>query len=264
MMIVELMYRLPSAAISSLGGKFTGRSLAWNEPTVSMSMPNIDFATSTAAATSQTFPRASLGGEGGFPAEGSKKYKKHSGASKMLKKEFKLLQGKGNYRYQKKATNDSVEEVRQEETNVDTFNNEDLEVSSRSMLPPRPSYTGRSLNKTLREQNQDISDKLRDLPRSRIHGSRRSTSSNLDNNFCDNSEVISLDEEEPTSRPELEHRSSFARSLKYSRAFQQKNSAQRRDIVLNDMECEEFEEIPDAPFAAAFNFYGRRSGIVCS
>ena len=227
---------------------------------MSMSMPNIELASSSAP-TSQTFPRTSQGGESGFPADGSRRFKKHSGAGKALKKEFQLLKGKRNYRYQ----NGGFEErMTREETVVCDFGN-DLEVSSRSALPPRPSHTGSDLNKTLRERNRDIASKLRDIPKNRMDENRRNTMSDLDSSLHDDApEVISLDDEEPTSRPELEHRSSFARSLKYSRAFQQKNSAHRRDVVLNDVECEDFEaEIPDAPFAVS-NFYGRKSGIACN
>ena len=226
---------------------------------MSMSMPNIELASSSAP-SSQTFPRTSEGGEGRFPADGSRRYKKHSGAGKVLKKELQLLKGKRNYRYENSATKGSVERMGREETAVNDF-----EVSSRSTLPPRPTYTSSDLNKTLREQNRDIASKLRDIPRNRMHENRRSTLSDLDSSSYDDApEVISLDDEEPSSRPELEHRSSFARSLKYSRAFQQKNSTHRRDVVLNDVECEDFEaEIPDAPFAVS-NFYGRKGGIACN
>lgn len=241
------------SVISSSGGKFTGRSLAWNESAMSKSMPNIDF-TASSVATSQTFPRSSQGGEGGFPVDGSKRYKKHSGPGRMLKKEFKIIQGKANYRYK------NSDGVTREETAVDSFDNDDFEVNSRSTLPPRPSYAGSDLNKTLRDQNRDIANKLKDLPGS----NRKSTSSYVDNGSCEDSpEMVSLDQEEPNSRPELEHRSSFSRSLKYSRAFQQKASAAQR-MVLNDVECEDVDEIADAPFAVT-NLNGpRKSGIACN
>lgn len=229
---------------------------------MSMSMPNIDYATSSAA--SQTIQRASLGGEGGFPPDGSTRYKKHSGAGKRLKKELKILQGKGNYRYKNSAARQEYED---EETVVDSFS---VDIAERSATIPGAGRAGTDLNKTLREQNRDIGSKLRDLPRTRMHGSnRRSTASNID--VSDYSaapnpvtEVISLEDEETNSRPELEHRSSFAGSLKYSRAFQQQTSAaRRREAMLNDMDVEDFEDVTDAPFAVS-NFYGRKSGIACN
>ena len=225
-----------------------------------MSMPNIDFATASAA-TSQTFPRTSQGGEGGFPLDGSKRYKKHSGASKMFRREFKLMKGKGNNRYKNSAARqESENRVTQEENVVDSLCNDDVEVLSPLTLLPRPDHAS-DLNRTLREQNRDIANKLRDLPNNRMHDSRRS---NPENSLCGKApEVVDL-VEEPSSRPELEHRSSFAGSLKYSRAFQQKNStSHRRDVVLHDVECEDVEEITDAPFAVT-NFYGCKSGIACN
>ena len=229
---------------------------------MSMSMPNIDFATSSA--TSQKVHRASLGGEGGFPADGSTKYKKHSGAGKMLKKEFNIFQGKANRRYKKSAARQECED---EETVVDSFS---VDVGQRSATIPGASRAGNDLNKALREQKRDISEKLRELPRSRMHGSsRRSTASNIDLNdysVATNpiTEVISLEdeEEEASSRPVLEHRSSFANSLKYSRAFQQQTSAARRRDA-HDMDVEDFEDVTDTPFAVS-NFYGRKSGIACN
>ena len=227
-----------------------------------MSMPNIEYATSSTA-TSQTFPRTSQGGEGGFPVDGSKKYKKHSGAGKMLKKEMKLLKGKGNYRYGNSAARQESEyDAKNEETVVDSFCNDDIEGRSRATLPPRPNYTGRDLNRTMRDQSRDSADRLRDQPRQRVHENRRS---GVRNSLCDDApEVVDLQDDEQGSRPELEHRSSFARSLKYSRAFQQQKSAShRQDIVIDDMESEDLEEAPNVPFTVS-QFYGRRNGIACS
>lgn len=225
---------------------------------MSMSMPNIDF--SMSSTTSQMVQRASVGGESGFPTEGSRKYKKHSGAGNMLKKEFKLLQGKGNYRYKKGGAKQESED------GVDSFN---VNIAERSSTIPGASRTGNDLNKTLREQSRD----MRDLP-----GNRRSLASNTDFNDSLNAvtEVVCLEEEgqeprsrpeassrqEASSRPELEHKSSFARSLKYSRAFQQQTST-RRDAVLNDVDIEDFDDISDTPFAVN-NLYGRKSGIACN
>lgn len=226
---------------------------------MSMSMPNIDFAASSA--TSQRVQRASLGGEGGFPADGSRMYKKHSGAGKMLKKEFNIMQGKGNHRYKKSGARQEYED---EETVVDSFG---VDIGERSATIPGAGRAGSDLNRTLREQNRDIADKLRDLPRNRMHGSRKSTASNMDLNNHERAngvtEVISLEDEEPSSRPELEHRSSFASSLKYSRAFQQNASAARRRDVSDDVNVEDFEDVTDNPFTAG-NFHGRKSGIACN
>ncbi|XP_078373945.1 uncharacterized protein LOC144657477 [Oculina patagonica] len=261
----ELQAMRASKSWEQKGGKFTGRSLAWNEPMMSMSMPNIDYTTSSR--TSQTVQRASLGGEGGFPTDGSTKYKKHSGAGKVLRKQLNIVQGKGNYRYKNSTARQECED---EETAVDSFT---VDIAERSATIPGAGRAGSDLNKTLREQNRDIGEKLRDLPRSRMHGSsRRSTASNIEINDYSVAherpnpvtEVISLDDEEPSSRPELEHRSSFAGSLKYSRAFQQQTSAaRRRDAVLNDMDVEDFDDVADTPFAVS-NFYGRKSGIACN
>ena len=109
--------------------------MAWNGPTMSMSMPNIDFTTSSAA--SQRVQRASLGGEGGFPADCSRTYKKHSGGGKML-----------------------------------SFG---VDIGERSAAIAGAGRAGSDLNRTLREQQRDIADKLRDLPRKRMHDSRKST-----------------------------------------------------------------------------------------
>lgn len=222
---------------------------------MSMSMPNIELSTSSAP-TSQTFPRTSQGGEGGFPADGSRRYKKHRGAGSIVKGELKIIRGKANYRYRKSAT---------EETTVDVFNS-DIDVSSPATLPPRPRYAGSDLNVALREQNRDIASKIKALPRNRMQDNRRNTMNHSDSSLRDDvPEVTSLNDEETTSRPEMEHRSSFSRSLKYSRAFQQKNSAQRRDIVLNDTECEdlETEDLTTVPCTVS-NFYGRTTGIACN
>lgn len=242
------------------GATLTRRSSAWDNAKLSMSMPNIEYATSSTA-TSQTFPRTSQGGEGGFPVDGSKKYKKHSGAGKMLKKEIKLLQGKGNYRYGNSAVRQESEyDARDEETAVDSFCNDD--GGSRATLPPRPNYTGRDLNRTMRDQSRDGADRLRDQPTQRVYESR---GSGVRNSLRDDApEVVDLQDDEQSSRPEIEHRSSFARSLKYSRAFQQQKSAShRQDIVIDDMESEDLEEAPNVPFTVS-QFYGRKSGIACS
>ena len=223
-----------------IGGKCTGRSLAWNGPAMSMSMPNIDFAASSA--TSQRVQRVSLGGEGGFPADSSKIYKKHSGA-----------QSKGNNRYRKSNS-------KQEYEDQDTVG---VDIGERSATIPGAGRAGSDLNRTLREQNRDITD----LPRSRMHGGRKNTASNMDLSDYEHTngitEVISLEDEEPSSRPEMEHRSSFAGSLKYSRAFQQNASAARRRDMSDDMNVEDFEDVTDSPFAVN-KFHGRKGGIACN
>lgn len=220
-----------------------------------MSMPNIDFAASSA--TSQRPQRVSLGAERGFPADGSKMYKKHSGAEKMSRKEFNNVQGKGNYRYRK---NGSRQEYEDEETVVDSFG---VDVGERSATIPGAGRAGSDFNRTFREQNRDIAE----LPRNRVHGGRRSTASNMDLNDYERAngitEVISLEDEEPSSRPELEHRSSFAGSLKYSRAFQQNASAARRRDMSDDLDVEDFEDVTDTPFTVS-KFHGRKNGIVCN
>lgn len=224
--------------------------MAWNGPTMSMSMPNIDFAASSA--TLQRPQRISLGGEGGFPADGSRMYKKHSGADKMLRKEFNNVQGKENYRYRKSGSRQDYED--EETVGVD--------IGERSATIPGAGRTGSDLNKTFREQNRDIAD----LPRSRMHGGRKSTASNMDLNDYERAngitEVISLEDEEP-SRPEPEHRSSFAGSLKYSRAFQQNASAAQRRCMSDDLDVQDFEDVTDTPFAVS-KFHGRKNGIVCN
>lgn len=230
--------------------------MAWNGPTMSMSMPNIDFAASSA--TSQRPQRVSLGGEGGFHADGFRMYKKHNGANKMSRKEFNNVQGKGNYRYRK---NGSRQEYEDEVTAVDSFG---VDIGERSATIPGAGRTGSDLNRTFREQNRDIAD----LPRSRMHGGSRSTASNIDllNDYeraNGITEVISLEDEEPISRPELEHRSSFAGSLKYSRAFQQNASAAQRRDMSDDLDVEDFEDVTDTPFAVS-KFHGRKNGIVCN
>lgn len=222
---------------------------------MSMSMPNIDFAASSA--TSQRPQRVSLGAERGFPADGSKMYKKHSGAEKMSRKEFNNVQGNGNYRYRKSG---SRQEYEDEETVVDSFG---VDVGERSATIPGAGRAGSDFNRTFREQNRDIAE----LPRNRMHGGRRSTASNMDLNDYERAngitEVISLEDEEPSSRPELEHRSSFAGSLKYSRAFQQNASAARRRDMSDDLDVEDFEDVTDTPFAVS-KFHGRKNGIVCN
>lgn len=222
---------------------------------MSMSMPNIDFAASSA--TSQRPQRVSLGAERGFPADGSKMYKKHSGAEKMSRKEFNNVQGKGNYRYRKSG---SRQEYEDEETVVDSFG---VDVGERSATIPGAGRAGSDFNRTFREQNRDIAE----LPRNRMHGGRRSTASNMDLNDYERAngitEVISLEDEEPSSRPELEHRSSFAGSLKYSRAFQQNASVARRRDMSDDLDVEDFEDVTDTPFAVS-KFHGRKNGIVCN
>jgi len=225
--------------------------MAWNGPAMSMSMPNIDFASSST--TSQRVQRGSLGGEGGFPADSSKMYKKHSGAAKMSGKDFNSAQSKGNYRYRKSSSKQEYED--QETVGVD--------IGERSATIPGAGRAGSDLNRTLREQNRDISD----LPRGRMHGGRKNTASNMDLSDYERTngitEVISLEDEEPSSRPEMEHRSSFAGSLKYSRAFQQNASAARRRDTSDDMNVEDFEDFTDSPFAVN-KFHGRKSGIACN
>ena len=222
---------------------------------MSMSMPNIDFAASSG--TSQRPQRVSLGGDGGFPADGFRIYKKHSGADKMSRKEFSNVQGKGNYRYRKSGSGQGYKD---EETVVDSFG---VDVGERSATIPGAGRTGSDLNRTFREQNRDIAD----LPRSKMHNDRKSTASNMDLNDYERAngitEVISLEDEEPSSRPELEHRSSFAGSLKYSRAFQQNASAAQRQNMSDDLDVEDFEDVTDTPFAVS-QFQGRKNGIVCN
>lgn len=181
----------------------------------------------------------------------------------MLKKEMKLLQGKGNYRYGNNAARqESDYDARNEETVVASFCKDDIEGSLRATLPPRPNYTGRDLSRTMRGQSRDSADRLRDQPTQRVHESRRS---GVRKSLCDDApEVVDLQDDEQSSRPELELRSSFARSLKYSRTFQQQKSAShRQDIVIDDMESEDLEEAPNVPFTVS-QFYGRNSGIACS
>ena len=214
-----------------------------------MSMPNIDFAASSAP---QRVQCVTLGGEGGFPADSSRMYKKRSGAERMSRKEFNNAQGKGNYRY---STSSSRQEYEDQETAVDSFG---ADVGERSATIPGAGRAGSDLNRT-----RDISD----LPRNRRHGDRKSTASNMNLNDYERAngitEVISLEDEEPGSRPELEHRSSFAGSLKYSRAFQQNASASRRRDMSDDIDVEDFEDVTDTPFAVS-KFHGRKNGIACN
>lgn len=250
--VEERQVMKPSNSQAQLGGKANRKSMAWNDPIMSMSMPNIEFSTSSSA-TSHTFPRSSLGGDGVFATNEPRRYKKLSGPKKLIKSELKLVKGKANLRYQNTATEVSGDQVRRLETAVD-----DSESSSRSTLPPRSAHVRGDLNTT------DIARKTRALPRDGLKESRMSRMSRTDMNSIDDApEVVPLNED-PISRPELEHRSSFASSLKYSRAFQQKNAAQRRDVVLNDLEFEEFEaELPEAPFAVS-NSCVHKTGIPCN
>ena len=220
-----------------------------------MSMPNIDFATSST--TSHRPQRVSLGGEGRFPADGLRMYKKHSGMEKMSRKEFNNVQGKGNYRYRKSG---SRQEHEDEETVVDSFG---VDIGERSATMPGAGRAESDMNRNLRGQNRNIAD----LPRNRMHGGRKSRASNMDLYDYERvngiTEVISLEDEEPSSRPELEHRSSFAGSLKYSRAFQQNASAARRGNMSDDLDVEDFEDVTETPFAVS-KFHGRKNGIVCN
>ncbi|XP_068697632.1 uncharacterized protein [Montipora foliosa] len=250
--VEERQVMKPSNSQAQLGGKANRKSMAWNErPIMSMSMPNIE--STSSSATSHTFPRSSLGGDGGFATNEPRRYKKLSGPKKLIKRELKLVKGKANLRYQNTATEVSGDQVRRLETAVD-----DSESTSRSTLPPRSAHVRGDLNTT------DIARKTRALPRDGLNESRMSRMSRTDMNSIDDApEVVPLNED-PISRPELEHRSSFASSLKYSRAFQQKNAAQRRDVVLNDLEFEEFEaELPEAPFAVS-NSSVHKTGIPCN
>lgn len=213
-----------------------------------MSMPNIDISTLNMASqiADGNFIQT---GEGGFPPSGSTKLRKHSGPGKLLKKEFKILKGKGNHRYKNSP---SSQELVKEERAEGSFK---VNIAERSSTIPGANRGGIDLSNTLSGSR------------------RRSTASNIGlheysvsrDQPNDDTEIISLDEdEERTSKPELEHRSSFARSLKYSRAFQQQASAaRRRDAAGNDMDVEDFEETSDTPFAVS-NFHRQKSGIACN
>lgn len=228
------------------GGKFTGRSLAWNGASKAMSMPNIDVSVAASQMSDGNFIQR---GEDGFPPSGSKKQTKHSKPGKLLKKEFKILKGRGNHRYR---NNSSSQELGKEERADDSFM---VNIAERSSTIPGASRGGIDLNKSLsgsRRRSTASNIGLHEYPVSRDYPN-------------DSTEIISLDEEEErASKPELEHRSSFARSLKYSRAFQQQASAaRRREAAGNDIDVEDFEETSDTPFAVS-NFHGQKRGIACN
>lgn len=221
--------------------------MAWNDRILSMSMPSIEFS-GASSALSRTFPLTSQGGDG---SSEPRRQKKHSGPGRLLRKEFKLAKGKPNTRYQNSAAADVSG---RESTAVD-----DAMVISSSTLPPNSTHRGSDFHTTGNEHHSgEIATKSRALPRGGTTESRRNTRSRASAISIDSvPEVVSLDDEEPS----LEPRSSFVSSLKYSRACQRRNTAQKQDVVVNDLECEEVDtEIPDVPFAVS-NLL--QTGIVC-
>ena len=231
-----------------LGGRVSGKSMAWNDRILSMSMPNIEFS-GASSASSRTFTLTSQGGDG---SSEPRRQKKHSGPGRLLRKEFKLMKGKANTRYQNSAAADVSG---REGTAVD-----DVMVISSSTPPSNSTHRGSDFHTTGTEHHSgEIATKSRALPRGGTKESRRNTRSRASASSIDCvPEVVSLDDEEPS----LEPRSSFVSSLKYSRAFQRRNTAQKQDVVVNDLECEEVDtEIPDVPFAVS-NLL--QTGIVCN
>lgn len=238
----------PSDSVDEQGGRVSGKSMAWNDRILSMSMPSIEFS-GASSAPSRTFPLTSQGGDG---SSEPRRQKKHSGPGRLLRKEFKLAKGKPNTRYQNSA---AANVSGRESTAVD-----DVMVISSSTLPPNSTHRGSDFHTTGNEhQSGEIATKSRALPRGGTRESRRNTRSRASAGSIDYvPEVVSLDDEEPS----LEPRSSFVSSLKYSRAFQRRNTAQKQDVVVNDLECEEVDtEIPDVPFAVS-NLL--QTGIVCN
>lgn len=238
----------PSDSVDEQGGRVSGKSMAWNDRILSMSMPNIEFS-GASSAPSRTFPLTSQGGDG---SSEPRRQKKHSGPGRLLRKEFKLAKGKPNTRYQNSA---AANVSGRESTAVD-----DVMVISSSTLPPNSTHRGSDFHTTGNEhQSGEIATKSRALPRGGTTESRRNTRSRASAISIDYvPEVVSLDDEEPS----LEPRSSFVSSLKYSRACQRRNTAQKQDVVVNDLECEEVDtEIPDVPFAVS-NLL--QTGIVCN
>lgn len=238
----------PSDSVDEQGGRVSGKSMAWNDRILSMSMPSIEFS-GASSAPSRTFPLTSQGGDG---SSEPRRQKKHSGPGRLLRKEFKLAKGKPNTRYQNSA---AANVSGRESTAVD-----DVMVISSSTLPPNSTHRGSDFHTTGNEhQSGEIATKSRALPRGGTTESRRNTRSRASAISIDYvPEVVSLDDEEPS----LEPRSSFVSSLKYSRACQRRNTAQKQDVVVNDLECEEVDtEIPDVPFAVS-NLL--QTGIVCN
>lgn len=238
----------PSDSVDEQGGRVSGKSMAWNDRILSMSMPSIEFS-GASSAPSRTFPLTSQGGDG---SSEPRRQKKHSGPGRLLRKEFKLAKGKPNTRYQNSAAAD-VSGL--ESTAV----NDVMEISS-STLPPNSTHRGSDFHTTGNEHHSgEIATKSRALPRGGTTESGRNTRSRASAISIDYvPEVVSLDDEEPS----LEPRSSFVSSLKYSRACQRRNTAQKQDVVVNDLECEEVDtEIPDVPFSVS-NLL--QTGIVCN
>lgn len=238
----------PSDSVDEQGGRVSGKSMAWNDRILSMSMPSIEFS-GASSAPSRTFPLTSQGGDG---SSEPRRQKKHSGPGRLLRKEFKLAKGKPNTRYQNSA---AANVSGRESTAVD-----DVMVISSSTLPPNSTHRGSDFHTTGNEhQSGEIATKSRALPRGGTTESRRNTRSRASAISIDYvPEVVSLDDEEPS----LEPRSSFVSSLKYSRACQRRNTAHKQDVVVNDLECEEVDtEIPDVPFAVS-NLL--QTGIVCN
>lgn len=222
--------------------------MAWNDRILSMSMPSIEFS-GASSAPSRTFPLTSQGGDG---SSEPRRQKKHSGPGRLLRKEFKLAKGKPNTRYQNSAAADVCG---RESTAVD-----DVMVISSSTLPPNSTHRGSDFHTTGNEHHSgEIATKSRALPRGGTTESGRNTRSRASAISIDYvPEVVSLDDEEPS----LEPNSSFVSSLKYSRACQRRNTAQKQDVVVNDLECEEVDtEIPDVPFSVS-NLL--QTGIVCN
>lgn len=233
----------PSDSVDEQGGRVSGKSMAWNDRILSMSMPNIEFSGASSASS------RSQGGDG---SSEPRRQKKHSGPGRLLRKEFKLMKGKANTRYKNSAAADVSG---REGTSVD-----DVMVISSSTLPPNSTHRGSDFHTTGNEHHSgEIATKSRALPRGGTKESRRNTRSRASASSIDYvPEVVSWDDEEPS----LEPRSSFVSSLKYSRAFQRRNTAQKQDVVVNDLECEEVDtEIPDVPFSVS-NLL--QTGIVCN
>ena len=253
------------------GGEFAGRSLAWVEPTMSLSMPNIDHDTSSVT-SSQATP-SSKNGEEGAPSftEGHKKYRKHRGAVELLRKEFKVLRGKTNKRYDDRATKKEHEEAsRFEGTTVETlcglpFHRAESDFSEANRAND-------AFRQTRREQNRDLACKPQLLSHRSLNSSKKSMANERHAGVNGRSIPLEIrstsdeDEDEASCDERGSLRPSFCRSLKYSRAFQHNlNQGQvlGREVVFNDFDDGDVEEIAEIPFVVN-NIYARgRSGITC-
>lgn len=181
----------PSDSVDEQGGRVNGKSMAWNDRILSMSMPNIEFSGSSSA-SSRTFPLTSQGGDG---SSEPRRQKKHSGPGRLLRKEFKLMKGKLNTRYQNSSTADVSG---REDTAVD-----DVMAISSSTLPPNSTHRGSDFHTPGNEQHGgEIATKSRALPRAGTKESRRNMRSRASASSIDYvPEVVLLDDEEPSLAP---------------------------------------------------------------